>query len=238
MSIKKGKRPAARIPAAQRKAAIVEAAMKLFARQGFHGTTTKDLARAAGVSEALIFSHFPTKEALYQNVQFLCLEAESQAQALLHPRKAGTEALVIAVQTLVFEIFESFAGKERSELLRRLQTHSMLEDGQFAAAFFDAHLRPWFPYILECISASRKAGDLTSKDIPDQNLIWFVHHLPMMVRLSTLPETRTAYKESGRLVEQMCLFCLRGLGMKEAAVQRFYNPDLFKGAKQKRLPSP
>lgn len=231
MSTQKRSKKSARIPAAERKAVIASAAMDVFARQGFHGTTTRDLARAAGVSEALIFSHFPTKEALYRNVQFLCLEAEVEAHELLSPRKPGTEALVIAVQTLVFEVFESFAGKQRSELLRRLQTHSMLEDGKFAAAFFDTHLRPWFPYVLECIHASRKKGDLAPGSIPDENLIWFVHHLPMMVRLSTLPGKRASYKEEARIVDQMCLFCLRGMGMKEQAIQRWYNAARFRPKK-------
>ncbi len=228
MSINKDPQKKARIPAEERKAAIAAAAMALFARKGFHGTTTKDLAKAAGVSEALIFSHFPSKEELYQNVQFLCLEAETEAKASLTPRKPGPEALVIAVQTLVFEVFESFAGKGRSELMRRLQTYSMLEDGRFASAFFETHLRPWFPYVLKCIEASRKSGDITSSDIPDQNIIWFVHHLPMMVRLSTLPEKKISYAESARIVDQMCLFCLRGMGMKEAAIKRWYDASRFK----------
>ena len=49
-------------------AAIAEAAMPLFARNGFAGTTTREIARAAGVSEALVFQHFPSKAALYQNI--------------------------------------------------------------------------------------------------------------------------------------------------------------------------
>lgn len=234
MSIKKGGKKQVRIPAEQRKSAIAAAAMALFARKGFHGTTTKDLAEAAGVSEALIFSHFPSKEDLYKNVQFLSLEAESEARALLLPRKPGTEALVIAVQTLVFEVFESFAGKDRSELMRRLQTYSMLEDGRFASAFFETHLRPWFPYVLECIEASRRSGDISARDIPDENLIWFVHHLPMMVRLSTLPATKISYKEASRIVDQMCLFCLRGMGMKETAIKRWFVPARFRGGRKRR----
>lgn len=234
MSTRKRTEKKPRISAEERKAAIVAAAMTLFARRGFHGATTKDLARAAGVSEALIYSHFPSKEDLYQNVQFLCLEVETQANALLAPRKPGTEALVIAVHTLVFEVLESFAGKNRSELMRRLQAFSMLEDGRFAASFFEKHLVPWFPFVLKCIEASRKAGDLSGSGIPDENLIWFVHHLPMMVRLSTLPEKKISYANSAHLVDQICLFCLRGMGMKESAIKRWHRADRFK---KKRFPT-
>ena len=50
--------------AALRRAQIVEAALGLFARQGFDGTSTKQIARSAGVAEGLIFHYFPTKAQL------------------------------------------------------------------------------------------------------------------------------------------------------------------------------
>jgi AcrR family transcriptional regulator len=51
-----------------RRAQIVKASMALFAKKGFSGTTSRALARAAGVSEALIFRLFPTKRALYSAI--------------------------------------------------------------------------------------------------------------------------------------------------------------------------
>src|SRR5579864_6773493 len=58
--------------AQDRKRAIVLAALPLFARQGYAETTTKELARAAGVSEPLLYKHFPSKEALYLEIQNFC----------------------------------------------------------------------------------------------------------------------------------------------------------------------
>src|SRR6185312_5782314 len=59
--------------AKDRKLAIVKAALPLFARKGFVETTTRELARAAGVSEPLLYKHFPSKEALYLEIQnFTC----------------------------------------------------------------------------------------------------------------------------------------------------------------------
>jgi TetR/AcrR family transcriptional regulator len=54
-----------RISAPERKQRILAAAGELFARKGFAGTTTKDLALAAGINEALLFRHFGNKEELY-----------------------------------------------------------------------------------------------------------------------------------------------------------------------------
>ena len=54
-----------RLPAEERRRQLIEVAIDLFARRGFKGTTTKEIAAAAGVTEAIIFRHFATKEQLY-----------------------------------------------------------------------------------------------------------------------------------------------------------------------------
>ena len=56
------------MPAADRQRQLLEVAMGAFSRRGFKGTTTKEIATAAGVAEAIIFQHFPSKEALYSTL--------------------------------------------------------------------------------------------------------------------------------------------------------------------------
>jgi AcrR family transcriptional regulator len=51
--------------AAERREALIEAAVPAFAEHGFHGTPTTDIARAAGISQAYLFRLFPSKSALY-----------------------------------------------------------------------------------------------------------------------------------------------------------------------------
>jgi AcrR family transcriptional regulator len=46
---------------------ILEAAGKLFARQGFYGTSTREIARLADVSENTLFRHFDNKEELFRS---------------------------------------------------------------------------------------------------------------------------------------------------------------------------
>lgn len=46
----------------QRRDAIVEQAARLFARQGFRGTSVSDLARACETSKGLVYHYFPSKE--------------------------------------------------------------------------------------------------------------------------------------------------------------------------------
>jgi TetR/AcrR family transcriptional regulator len=54
--------------AADRRAQLIDVALDVFSRQGFRGATTKKIAAQAGVTEALIFRHFPSKGALYTAV--------------------------------------------------------------------------------------------------------------------------------------------------------------------------
>jgi AcrR family transcriptional regulator len=58
---------------------IVKAALQLFAREGYHATSTSKVAKAAGVSEGLIFRHFGNKDGL---LQAILEEGERRMKAL------------------------------------------------------------------------------------------------------------------------------------------------------------
>ena len=47
---------------------IVSTAKRLFIQQGYRGTSTKQIAREAGISEMTLFRHFPTKERVFRKV--------------------------------------------------------------------------------------------------------------------------------------------------------------------------
>ena len=59
-----------RLPAVERRAAIVTAALEVFGSGSYSGSTTAEIARAAGVSEPIIYRHFPSKRDLW----FACLD--------------------------------------------------------------------------------------------------------------------------------------------------------------------
>jgi AcrR family transcriptional regulator len=59
-------RPAGmRLPAAERRSAVVAAALEVFGSGSYAGSTTAEIARAAGVSEPIIYRHFPSKRDLW-----------------------------------------------------------------------------------------------------------------------------------------------------------------------------
>jgi TetR/AcrR family transcriptional regulator len=64
----------ARLPAAERRAALLDTACRMFAKGGYRGTTTAEIAREAGVTEPILYRHFGSKRDLY----VACLEQASQ----------------------------------------------------------------------------------------------------------------------------------------------------------------
>lgn len=74
--------------AAERREAVIEAAIPFFAERGLHGTPTTEVARAAGISQAYLFRLFPTKLDLYVATAERCFERLGETF-----RVAGEQAL-------------------------------------------------------------------------------------------------------------------------------------------------
>lgn len=60
-----------RLPAEERRRAIVQAALRVFSSGSYAGSTTAEIAREAGVSEPVLYRHFPSKRDLWA----ACLDA-------------------------------------------------------------------------------------------------------------------------------------------------------------------
>jgi AcrR family transcriptional regulator len=56
---------AVRLPAAERRQALIDTAIRVFSDGSYRGTTTAEIARAAGISEPILYRHFASKRDLY-----------------------------------------------------------------------------------------------------------------------------------------------------------------------------
>lgn len=106
--------------------------MELFARKGFRGTTTRDLAAQAEVNEAIIFRHFKTKEELYSAIleSKACEGHETRWQALEQLEAGNDDKLFF--ETLGRTILETH---ERDSTFMRLLLFSALEGHELAEMF-------------------------------------------------------------------------------------------------------
>jgi AcrR family transcriptional regulator len=216
-----------RLPAEARRAAIIQAVRGVFAEKGFHGTTTRELARAAGVSEALLFKHFPDKEALFSAMQLACCEQHLIRYQRLEALEPSASTLVLMVHFLVSVIVDSGLSRDDDHAIQdRLALRSLAEDGDFARHQYRPLEESWIPKVKQCVEAAVAAGDAADGPVRAELGGWFVHHIAALVRLHLLPETPVVDYGMSReqLVEQVVWFALRGLGLKDQAIRRFYNP--------------
>jgi AcrR family transcriptional regulator len=217
-----------KLSADERRAAIIKAVRRLFGEKGFDGTTTRELAEAAGVSEALLFKHFPNKEALFSEMQLSCCnEQDLGFLDRLHALEPSASTLVLLVHFLVSRIVAQCALRDDDRISQnRLIMRSLAEDGEFARLLFRRFVAAgWVPKVEECTRAAVAAGDAVAT--PSAHLgAWLTHHLAAAVLFHQLPEEPVVDYGVSRdeLIEQAVWFCLRGIGLKDAAIRRHYNP--------------
>ncbi|HQU28247.1 MAG TPA: TetR/AcrR family transcriptional regulator [Nitrospirales bacterium] len=130
-----GQSSSTRLRAKDRQAEIIRAAALLFAEKGFNGTKTREISSEAGVSEALIFKHFPSKEDLYAAI----LAKESPVPQLISQVKDFAQN---HNDEAVFRtIAETIVGGAPDDGLMRLILFSALESHELSDMFFQNHIR-------------------------------------------------------------------------------------------------
>jgi AcrR family transcriptional regulator len=202
-----------------RRQLILGAAKRCFARHGFAGTTTKSVAAAASISEALLFKHFPSKSALYAEILAEECEADPELAHLLG-QEPSTAALVELIRAMVRHFLHVSDGPDQEEEQRmRLMATSHLDDGEFARLVYAKIGKLIGPMFVASLDAAVATGDAVRISGEPSNLFWFAHHTVFMAALTRLPAIPClTYEKAGELERQLCEFILRGIGLNEAAI--------------------
>jgi len=125
-----------RLTASDRRQQILDAASGLFARKGYQGATTREIAEEAGINEALLFRHFPSKENLYWTlIEELCAARGRPQKIRRILDKGGSDS----------EVFEAIAREfldrsARDRELTRLLWFTALENHELSARFFNTFI--------------------------------------------------------------------------------------------------
>jgi len=211
-----------------RRRRIVDAALPLFARKGFAGTTTKEIAEAAEVSEALLFKHFPTKAALYGAIQDFGCRIKEEALERLRLLEPSTSGLVLMAYMMVHHIVRGDAEDQLSgDTRHRLIANSLLADSDYARLVYETIFSQVFPKFGACLEAAEAAGDLAAMPAKHENRFWFGQHVAAMLALVSLSgRPAVPYRGSqDEVIREAVWFILRGLGLKDAAIAAHYDAD-------------
>lgn len=142
----------------ERQSSIIAAAAFLFAQKGFNGTTTREIAKTAGISEALLFRYFPTKRALYSAI----IAAKSQLSHLL---ASVEEAADKRDDVRVFTLIAGFRGHRGSDSsLLRLLLFSALEGHELSDLFFRKRHRVFYEFLAGYIAQRMREGAFRKVD--------------------------------------------------------------------------
>jgi AcrR family transcriptional regulator len=211
----------------ERRRSIVEAAMPLFACQGFAGTTTKALAKAAAVSEALLYKHFPSKKALYRAILECGPATTDVAYRRLQNMIPSTETLIYFAHLAVWRHVgdEDSVAAAKMQNMQRFVINSLMGDGEFTRLHF-AQIADNPGHLFEaCFKKAQEAGDIIT-GVSARNAFWFMHHLATTLGNMHLPK-ESVVNYAGKkeaLIRETVTFILRGFGMKESVIQAKYDP--------------
>ncbi len=123
-----------RLPAEQRRAAILRAAMTLFSERGFRGATTRALAEAVGVTEPVLYEHFRSKRDLFAAiVEAKSAEGLQRAAAMLEPyaRAGDDRGFFVCLGQYILEHYRA------DPAYPRLLLYAALEDPELGALFYE-----------------------------------------------------------------------------------------------------
>jgi AcrR family transcriptional regulator len=143
-----------RLSARDRRRQILDIASGTFARKGYQGATTREIAEEAGVNEALLFRHFPSKESLYWTMlEELCLAkgGHDRMKRILEEGESDQEIF----QAIAREILER---SPRDRELTRLLWFTALENHQLSVRFFKTFVAEYYEALAGYIRTRIRQG--------------------------------------------------------------------------------
>ncbi|HKO61605.1 MAG TPA: TetR/AcrR family transcriptional regulator [Pyrinomonadaceae bacterium] len=151
-----------RMTAEDRKVQILRVAVGLFSKKGFGGTTTKEIAQAAGVSEAMVFRHYSTKQELYTAI----LDHKACSGDAMDPEELVADALQEKDDWAVFHrlALGALDHHEKDPEFQRLLLHSALEGHELAQMFFEKFVERVYALLGNYIAGRQRDGAMANID--------------------------------------------------------------------------
>jgi len=154
--------PTTRMSGTDRRAQLIDIAIDLFSKKGFAGTTTREIAAAAGVTEAIIFRHFATKQDLYKAIlDTKCgtPEGETWSAELRQAMESNDDESVF--RTLLTAIIRF---KREDPRFERLMLHAVLEGNELAMMHHKQFAMPIGAQLVEYVERRQQAGAIRDVD--------------------------------------------------------------------------
>jgi len=164
----------------ERREQILRSAIKLFSQRGFSGTTTKEIARTAGVSEAMVFRHFSTKSELYDAI----LGDKTCHDGIRFPWEENPVLRQAIINKDDYSVFFNLAlnaltKQQADENFMRLLFYSALEEHELADRFFNEFVARLYEFIGDYVKTRQQDGamrEINPRMVVRAFLGMLIHH--------------------------------------------------------------
>jgi AcrR family transcriptional regulator len=173
-------RPRKRLPADERRKQLLKCAVKIFSRSNFRAAKTAEIARAAGISEALIYRFFPSKRAIFLEI----LQHISQRILILWQEELGKEEdAVRALRNMGMSYFERLQ-RHPDELRVQFQAISEVSDREIARQLREDH-EQYMRFIEKVLRKGIRQGTVR-KDLPVRTLSFLFNGTGILMNMMRL----------------------------------------------------
>ena len=157
---------AKRLSAEERRASIITVAKRLFAKNGFHGVSIDEIVKEVGVSPAILYRHFESKDELYEAVlQEFSATRESYVEAVVADDN-GFEQVLRGMTT----VFVSSIMNHPDML--KMEMHSQLEGSKASQEFFLNRWKSFTDYIEYNLTELQSQNKIKPINAPAAALIY------------------------------------------------------------------
>ena len=197
-----------RLHAEDRRRQLLKAAIESFAQKGFAGTKTKDIAASAGVSEAILFRHFASKEDLYHAI-LDTKEAPEEKNRLMQQLESAAERRddMRLFLTLAMATVKSFRD---DPAFHRLLLYASLEGHLLASLFHARFGLPMTNFLRRYITLRQREGAFQRCD-PDSAMTFAFGSIVHFSMARHLFGVKEGSLNDEAVVKELVTLVMRGL---------------------------
>jgi AcrR family transcriptional regulator len=182
-------------------------AMKLFSEQGFNGTSTRAIAEAAGVNEALIFRHFRSKEDLFWAVLSEHVEGRGRSRRIreLLDSQADFRWVLVRIAETLLERTEDDAA------VTRLLFYSALRNRELSRRFFRTYGQEKLDMLADYIRVAVRKGEFRAVNpvIAARSFLGMIVYHNLVEEVFGVPHAQEL--GTGEMAEQLADIFLQGV---------------------------
>ncbi len=198
-----------RMPAEERHQHLIRAAIRLFSQKGLRGTTTRQLAQAARVSEALLYQHFETKDEFYEAIidhKMREVPAEAREEWCKAAERKDDRGVLLAVGKDILHQYE------KDPAYIRLLVYSALEKHPLSGKFFERQVRPYYDFLIQYVRSRVEDGAFRKVHPVVSARAWLgmVNHLGLVRTLFGDPILKLSMP---RILDEFAALFLKGIAL-------------------------